>query len=200
MRGAALFVLALAAACSTALTLAACSSPPPIDYDLGIVWKDANGSIADGVTGAPNGPLLYEDHAGLFWRIEPTTAAIFVAIADGALGTYPGYASTDCTGIQYVVSGGTFMDGTQDFPVPRMTFDSPDSSAIHVRPDGLQTVALVRCSVLTGTGCIRTDYGGVSGACAPMPEPALPTAPMLPSPPLSIPVVPFMAPLHPELM
>lgn len=179
------------------LTLAACSSPPPIDYDLGIVWKDADGSIADGVTGAPNGPLLYEDHAGLFWHINAGTAIVSVAIPiNGTFGTYPAYSSGDCTGTQYVQS----VSGEGDFPAPRLTFSAPGDAAIHVRPDDLQPVEFTWCSIITSAGCKHTAFGPSMMDCDPGTSLGLPTAKLLPSPPLSIPVVPFVAPLHPELM
>lgn len=149
----------------------------------GIIWKDAAG-VTVPVFGEPGGTLLYLDAAGRFWTIDWETLRVGPAEVDDG----PMFASSDCTGAAWVVAP----------PPPRVTFmlgfniNQPGGPTIYIRNDVLTEGPVTICSARQPDGTCSAlascaKYIGVLGA------------EMTPSPPLTVPTVAFLAPLHPEV-
>lgn len=152
---------------------------PSVDAD--VTWADATGRAVD-VFGAPNAPPMYRDSQGFFWQIDPDTLTVgYSVIEDG-----PFYATSDCVGTP-LLSG---------VPVPRVTFalnsGGATSPTIHVRDDVTEFSTSEICGMVTAAGmCGPPTQEGCSM------ESVVPESSTLPAIPLTIPVVDFVAPLHP---
>lgn len=176
--------LSLAVCLAFATGCGSVATGPTIVSDTGITWADATGATVD-VFGDPTGPLFYRDESGLFWNIDPETVVVSAAIVDEG----PLFESMDCTGPAYVVVP----------PVPRVTFlldfntNDPPNPVVHVRDDATKTEHVTICSAAQGAN------GGCSTFTTCSNTEAVSEAEATPSPPLTVPTVAFVAPLHPEV-
>lgn len=140
----------------------------------GIVWKDATGATADGVLASPfGGALLYIDADQHVWSLDPETAALDTFRSDVVVQ----WSNADCTGTPYVKP-----------PLPRLTFRVQGETAVRVRPDSTTAFNTTVQSTTNADGSCTPLGSQVTGTMIALPAVAM----------MDVPVVTFVAPMHPE--
>lgn len=146
---------------------------------VSIVWKDATGALAERVVAHPvGGTLFHVDADGVFWAIDPFTAEVLTPPASAT----PYYETNDCTGPKFV--------RTVDVPLPRFPFRVVAYPEIRVRGDLQQSQTILMCSAESGGGSTCSPLS----TCTQMDVLAVGTGGGL-----TLPTLPFLGPLHPEL-
>ncbi|MFC1611291.1 hypothetical protein ACFL6C_10045, partial [Myxococcota bacterium] len=179
MRG--LLILGLLSVTMTGCEEAKGSPPPDCGSPGQVVWVDAAGQCVPGVIATS---LLhtnrkdYIDEDGFVWYLEPLSGQVRPAQS----GQYLYFESSDCTGTAY----------TTPEP-PRVTFLVEGDDTVRTVPDNVELSDVETHYSLNGGGCGETSDSLVS-------VPKVPAALTVPDPPLEIPVLPYVFPIHPELV
>lgn len=166
------------------------ATPVPATATAGLVWKDATGAVvprihlvalrADGIGGPVT--LTYIDARGLIWSVNQWTLALTVPEVGQSPSVFRMYETSNCSGNWFI------------YPVygfPRMPFRIDNDPTLRVVPDApsLATHSLHSYDGGPGTSC-TTGWSNMLIA--------FPGDETIPAQPITIPTLPFVAPIHPE--
>jgi hypothetical protein len=154
----------------------------------GLVWRDATGAIVPGVhvLHVENSfnllGLAYRDQRGFVWHIDPWTLALSPIPNGSTPAVFRFYTTSNCSGEGYFA--------VIESVYPRIVFRVDGDPAYRSFPDNPTQMTLALHSV----------DGGVGTACSPYAYTltVVPSSETLPTPAITVPVVPFVGPIHPD--
>lgn len=172
------------------VTVTVTPTATPATVTAGLLWKDATGTVVPRIhvlTLRPigiGGPtiLTYTDGRGLFWSINQWTLALTIPVVGQSPSVTRMFETSNCTGSWFI---------RPEYGFPRMPFIVDNDPTIRVVPDAptLATHSLHSYDGGPGTPC-NTSWSNTLVV--------LPGDETVPAEPITIPTLPFVAPMHPE--
>ncbi len=141
----------------------------------GFSWRDATGALVS--YGDSGSTPVYVDARGYLWYVNIENAQPLSQTVPGLFFSDPG-----CTGTAYVYP-----------PPPRVVFQVPGDPLYYVRPD-----TLLGQNVTIASGNMQGGPPGEQCRDTPSTQYLIPLSATVPSPPITLPSLPFTPPLHQE--